>query len=129
MRCGLSIKAAAAACAWVFVWARGAAAAPAETRATPVVPLPPLAARVTPIEAPGQTWQQQGELSGSVPSVGAELRLVLGGGGWTLRKTMTVGRGSARSELMIWTRSKHRILVMVWEKEAGTCGFAWGEET
>lgn len=91
------------------------------------VPLPPLA-RVSPVGEAGPTWQQTGELGGSVASASAELTAALGAGGWSLNKRIAVGRGTGRSELMIWVRRGRRILCMVWEKEAGTCGFAWGEE-
>ena len=104
-------------------------AAPAEEQqaAALAVPLPPLA-RVSSVDAAGQAWQQSGEIGGSVASATAELSAALGAGGWSLSKRIAMGKGIERSELMIWVRQKRRILFMVWEKEAGTCGFAWGEE-
>ena len=65
---------------------------------------------------------------GTVAALRGEFVMTLGAAGWALDKTIVLGRSSAKSELMIWTRQKRRILFMVWEKEAGTCGFAWGEE-
>lgn len=91
------------------------------------VPLPPLA-EVLSTDSSGQTWQQSGQMGGSVEGVRNELAMTLGAAGWALNKTIVLGRLSARSELMIWTRRKQRMLLMVWEKETGTCGFAWGEE-
>ena len=100
---------------------------PMEKRSALEVPLPPLA-RVSLADCSGKTWRQAGEIGGSVASASGELAMALGSGGWSLSKTIVLGRSSARSELMIWTRQKRRILFMIWEKEAGTCGFAWGEE-
>jgi hypothetical protein len=91
------------------------------------LPLPPLA-EVKASDRSGETWQQSGQMSGSVADVHKEFAMALGAAGWALNKTISLGRTSARSELMIWTRKKQRVLLMVWEKEAGTCGFAWGEE-
>lgn len=91
------------------------------------LPLPPLAT-VTDDDASGQSWRQAGEIGGSVASAGREFRMALGAAGWKLDKAVAMGRGPRRSELMIWTRQTCRVLFMVWEKETGTCGFAWGEE-
>ena len=91
------------------------------------LPLPPLA-EVVSADSSGQTWQQSGQMSGTVEGVRKQLAMTLGKAGWALNKTIALGRLTARSELMIWTRQKQRILLMVWEKETGTCGFAWGEE-
>lgn len=91
------------------------------------VPLPALA-RVVSSGPGGVMWQQTGELSGSVASARGEFAMALGARGWALSRTMVMGRAPAGSELMVWTLRKRRILVMVWEKEAGSCGFAWGEE-
>ncbi len=91
------------------------------------VPLPPLA-EVLSTDCSGQTWQQSGQMGGTVEGVRNELAMTLGTAGWVLDKTIALGRLAARSELMIWTRRKQRMLLMVWEKETGTCGFAWGEE-
>jgi hypothetical protein len=93
----------------------------------PAVPLPALA-RVHATDRSGETWRQTGELGGSVAAARREFVMALGAAGWALDKTIALGRSPARSELMVWTRQKRRILFMVWEKEAGTCGFAWGEE-
>ena len=92
-----------------------------------VVPLPSLA-QVSSYDRSGKTWQQSGEIGGTVASATGEFAMALGAGGWSLSKRIVLGRSVDRSELMIWTRQKCRILFMVWEKEAGTCGFAWGEE-
>jgi hypothetical protein len=91
------------------------------------VPLPPFA-EVLSTDNTGQTWQQSGRMRGTVEGVRKEFAMTLCKAGWSLNKTIALGQSAARSELMIWTRRKQRILVMVWEKETGTCGFAWGEE-
>jgi len=101
--------------------AAGASAAP------PAVALPPLA-RARPAGPQDGTWRQSGELGGSVAAAGAECRMALAAAGWRLDKTIVLGRAPVRSELMVWVCRNRRILFMVWEKEAGTCGFAWGEE-
>ena len=91
------------------------------------VPLPPLAT-VKATDASGKTWRQSGEMSGSVEGARREFAMALGAAGWALDKAIVLGQGSTKSELMIWTCRKHRILFMVWEKEPGVSGFAWGQE-
>jgi hypothetical protein len=91
------------------------------------VPLPPLA-RVVSASSDRQMWRQTGELGGSVVSARGDFMMALSAGGWALNKTIVLGREPERSELMVWTLRKRRILFMVWEKEVGTCSFAWGEE-
>jgi hypothetical protein len=88
----------------------------------------PALARVTADEPSGETWRQVGELGGSVATVRGECAAALAAAGWRLDKTIALGRSPVCSELTLWIRGKRRILFMVWEKEAGTCGFAWGEE-
>jgi hypothetical protein len=83
---------------------------------------------VTADEPSGETWRQVGELGGSVATVRGECAAALAAVGWRLDKMIALGRPPARSELTLWIRGTRRILFMVWEKEAGTCGFAWGEE-
>ena len=102
-------------------------AAGAATAAAAAVALPALA-RVRTADPSDGTWRQSGELGGSVAAAGAECRMALAAAGWRLDKTIVLGRAPVRSELMVWVCRNRRILFMVWEKEAGTCGFAWGEE-
>ena len=94
---------------------------------SPAVALPALV-RVQTNDASGETWRQSGEIGGTVVVAGGEFRMALVAAGWRLDKTIVLGRHTSRSELMLWVRQKRRILFMVWEKEAGMCGFAWGEE-
>ncbi|HPO36379.1 MAG TPA: hypothetical protein PLU38_01550 [Kiritimatiellia bacterium] len=115
-----------ACCLAVAVMAAAAVLA-ARDSATPAVALPALA-RVTADEPSGETWRQVGELGGSVATARGECAAALAAAGWRLDKTIVLGRSPARSELMLWIRGTRRVLFMVWEKEAGTCGFAWGEE-
>lgn len=100
----------------------------AQTTRSGGVALPPLARVETTDYATTTTWQQSGELSGSVPFAGAEIRAAMGAAGWQICKSVILGQTPRHSELMVWRRGKKRVLFMVWEKEAGTCGFAWGEE-
>ncbi|MDD4101446.1 MAG: hypothetical protein PHU80_02290 [Kiritimatiellae bacterium] len=106
---------------WRVVAMRSAATADA------AVPLPPLAA-VTSTDTGGQTWQQSGEIGGSLEAALKEFAVALGAAGWGLDKTIMLGRLSSRSGLTVWNRGRQRVLLMLWEKEAGTCGFAWGRE-
>ncbi len=92
-----------------------------------VVPIPPLAS-ITGQDDTGATWQQTGTMAGALDRVRADFRQSMRAGGWVLDKTIAVGRSANRSELAIWTTRGHRILLMIWEKEAGLCGFSWGEE-
>jgi len=122
-------------CAAVLVAAVAAAvemphglhAVPLEREAAVEVPLPPLA-RITSTDRSGQTWQQCGEMSGTVEGVRNDFVQAVRAKGWQVCKRITMGRLTERSELLILTKTKHRVLLMVWEKEAGTCNFAWGKE-
>lgn len=106
--------------AWRVVAMRPAAAEAA-------VPLPPLA-EVTSADASGQTWRQSGEIGGSLEAALQEFAAALGAAGWGLDKTIMLGRLASRSGLTVWVRQRQRVLLMLWEKEAGRCGFAWGRE-
>lgn len=91
------------------------------------VPLPPLA-NVTFADVSGQTWQQGGEIGGSLEAALQDFAVALGTAGWGRDKTIMLGCLSARSGITVWTRRGQRVLLMLWEKEAGTCGFALGRE-
>ncbi len=117
----LSGKAEATQPVWRVVALRSAASVAAE------VPLPPLA-EVVSTDASGQTWQQSGEIGGSLEAVLQEFAVSLRVAGWGLDKTIMMGRLSARSGLTVWNRRRQRVLLMLWEKEAGKCGFALGRE-
>ncbi len=122
MRSGPMSKALLLACAgWLCAEGR---ACGAETG----VPLPPLAV-VKSEDLAGKTWRQSGELRGTVEGASREFRQALAGRGWRLEKAIAMGRLAGRSALLVCSRGRQRILVMVWEKEVGTCGFAWGRET
>lgn len=92
-----------------------------------VVPLPPLAVLETRNES-GRTWRQSGTLGGSIESVRADFECALRGAKWRRDKVIALGRAGRRSELITWESGRLRILMMLWEQEAGVCGFAWGEE-
>lgn len=91
------------------------------------VPLPPLA-QVTATDPSGQTWRQSGEIGGSVEGAGRAFEQVFRANGWQVNKRIAMGRLKDRSQILVLTRPKRRVLVLVWAKEAGLCGFAWGEE-
>ena len=91
------------------------------------LPLPPLA-EIKANDATGKTWQQNGTLPGALDVAASDMRRALRSKGWVLDKTIAVGKPVLRSELMIWTRPHHRVLMMVWEIDPGCCGFSWGEE-
>jgi len=91
------------------------------------VHLPPLA-KVVSRGASADSWRQSGEISGSVAGVHGDFLAALAGGGWILQKTITLGRVPKRSELMMWKKGSKKVLLMVWEKSAGRCGFSWGYE-
>lgn len=92
-----------------------------------VLPIPPLAT-VSKKDRSGKTWQQTGSMDGALAVVSQDFKQSLQAGGWALDKTIRVGEGVDRMELAIWMRRGHRVLVMIWEKEPGQCGFSWGEE-
>lgn len=89
------------------------------------VPLPPLA-KVEAVDATSESWRQSGEISGTVAVAHGDFSAALAHGGWVLQKTIILGREPQRSELMMWKRGSTKILLMIWEKSAGTCGFSWG---
>lgn len=89
------------------------------------LPLPPLA-KVTSVESRKSAWCQSGEISGNVVGLHGDFSAVMARGGWVLNKTIVMGRGLKRSELMLWSKGGQRVLLMIWEKSAGKCGFSWG---
>ncbi len=89
------------------------------------IPLPPLA-KVVSVDASGESWRQSGEISGCVAGVHGDFSAAMARRGWVLQKTIVLGRVPERSELMIWRKNKEQILLMIWEKRAGLCGFSWG---
>ena len=91
------------------------------------VALPPLAA-VTSDDRSGATWRQTGEIPGGLEVARGDFSQRLREQGWRLDKVIPVGRIYNRSEITLWLAGKHRLLLLLWEKEAGKCGFAWGEE-
>jgi hypothetical protein len=120
MRSGRMNRAGAAALAAALCCAQALA-----ERTLPHVPLPPLA-RAGRIEPGSAGWRQSGEISGSVALVQAEFTAVLARGGWTLERSIGVGRGATRSGLTLWSRNGERIMLMIREVRAGLCGFSWG---
>ena len=123
MKNGLMNRICPAACAAVLaLWPMRSALAGA-----PEVPLPPLA-RVERISSGEQTWRQSGEISGSVVLAQKEFSAALARGGWVLQKNIGLGRGARRSGLTLWSKGRTRMLLMIWEKHAGMCGFSWGFE-
>jgi len=91
------------------------------------VPLPPLA-RVSDNSKMTDSWRQSGEISGSVAKVHGEFSSVMARGGWVLKNTIVLGRTPGNSELTLWRKGKNQVLLMIWEKRAGLCGFSWGLE-
>ena len=89
------------------------------------VPLPPLA-KVVSSDKSGGSWRQSGEISGNVAGVHGDFLAAMTHGGWILQKTIILGRVPKRSELMLWRKGKEQVLLMIWEKRAGNCGFSWG---
>ena len=89
------------------------------------LPLPPLAV-VTGEDGSGATWKQSGELKGTVEGVCAEFRQALAVQGWRIEKVIATGHQTSRLRLLACCCKQQRVLVMVWEKEVGLCGFAWG---
>ena len=97
------------------------------TTAAFVIPLPPLAT-ITQTGGSTETWRQTGAIHGTVISAEREFSLALRQGGWKIEKSIALGRAPGRSKLILWTRRKQRVLLMLWETEIGACGFAWGDE-
>lgn len=113
---------------WLLVCAGWLCVAGQVCGTEPRVPLPPLAV-VRSEDLTGKTWQQSGELRGTVEGASLEFRQALASCGWRLEKAIAMGRLAGRSTLLVCSRRQQRILLMVWEKEVGKCGFAWGRET
>jgi hypothetical protein len=90
-------------------------------------PLPPLAEVTRGADGEG-TWRQTGRIGGSLATVRSEFAAGFSRGGWSFDKAIPLGKVTTTSEIMIWTRGSRRLLLMIWEQEAGTCGFAVGEE-
>ena len=96
-------------------------------RAKIEVPLPPLA-RVAENAVADNSWRQSGDISGSVAKVHGEFSAAMARGGWVLKNTIVLGRTPRHSELTLWKKGKDQVLLMIWEKRAGLCGFSWGVE-
>ena len=93
-----------------------------------VVPLPPLAKPEGRLVS-SKTWKQSGTIDGSIETARRDFECSLRDAHWKRDQTIAMGRTGHRSELTTWVSGRRRILMMVWEKEAGVCGFAWGDET
>jgi len=89
------------------------------------VPLPPLAV-VLEEDTDGNTWRETGEISGNLEITQKNFQRSLAREGWVLRRTIPLARGVNRSALCLWQRGGRELLVMLWQKEPGKCGFSWG---
>jgi hypothetical protein len=89
------------------------------------IPLPPLAVvEERPSERPG--WEATGRISGNLETAQRDFAKALGVRGWKLGQSVPLDHNGSRAHLSVWTYAGREILVMVWQKSPGQCGFSWG---
>ena len=122
------------AAAWIFLSAGNAPVGAADpvsrvdsakpvSQSGPSIPLPPLAVV---LEQDDEAWLETGEIVGSLEITRRNFQRSLAGEGWVLSRIIPLSRGAKRSTLCIWKRQGREVLVMLWQKEPGKCGFSWG---
>ena len=89
------------------------------------ISLPPLAV-VLEEDPGGNTWRETGEISGSLEITQKNFQRSLAREGWVLQRTIPLAQGPRRSRLCLWQRQGRELLVMLWQKKPGKCGFSWG---
>jgi len=89
------------------------------------IALPPLAV-VESRDDSGKTWQLSGKASGSPAVARQDFKLALEKQGWRLDKVIPVGQGQQASNLCLWKKGQHSIILMLWEASAGETGFSLG---
>lgn len=85
--------------------------------------LPP-DARVTSEGIPGKGWIQSGEMSCSFMAARRQWESFMGRQGWKKQHDF---RMPNKRFVTVWNKNKHNVTLLLWEKEIGKSGFAWGE--
>ena len=85
--------------------------------------LPPDAV-VTSEGIPGNGWLQAGEMRCSVMAACRQWEAFMGRQGWKKEHSFQM---SNRRYVTVWNKNKHKVTLLLWEKEIGKAGFSWGE--
>ncbi len=75
---------------------------------------------------PGMGWTQTGEMNCAYMSAVRQWDAILNHNGWKIKYSMNMAKNRTMSH---WEKSGKNITLLVWEKEIGKSGFAWGELT
>lgn len=85
--------------------------------------LPP-DARVTSEGVPGKGWIQSGEMACSLAAASRQWEAFLGRQGWKKQNSFQM---PGRRFVSLWSKSKHTVTLLLWEKDIGKSCFSWGE--
>lgn len=88
-----------------------------------LISLPP-DARVTSEGIPGQGWVQSGEMDCALMAAQRQWAALMGRQGWKKIHDFNMPR---RRFVTVWSKGKHNVTLLLWEKEIGKSGFSWGE--
>lgn len=73
---------------------------------------------------PGKGWLQSGEMNCSLVAACRQWESFMGRQGWKKQHSF---RMPEKRQVVVWNKNKHRITLLLWEKEIGKSGFSWGE--
>ena len=85
--------------------------------------LPP-DARVTAEGVPGKGWVQSGEMNCALMAACRQWDSFMGRQGWKKEHSFQMAN---RRFVTVWNKNKHKVTLLLWEKEIARSGFAWGE--
>ena len=88
-----------------------------------ILTLPP-DARVTSEGVPGQGWIQSGEMNCALMAAVRQWDSFMGRQGWKKVHAFDMPK---RRTVSVWSKGKHNVTLLLWEKEIGKSGFSWGE--
>ena len=86
----------------------------------------PVNAVVVSEDVSGTTWRQNAVLRVTYTAAVNQLKAVIGQQGWRLKQELTLGTAASDRSLIVFTRGKTDITVMVWKISVGETGFSWG---
>ena len=84
----------------------------------------PREAKVVTEGVPGKGWTQSGEMSMAVMAAARAFDSSMLRQGWKKQDAFQMKK---KRFVTVWKKNKHLVTLLVWEKEIGKSGFAWGE--
>ena len=88
----------------------------------------PVNAKVVSEDVSGTTWRQNCVLQVTYTAAVNQLKAVIGSQGWSLKQELGLGTQNDRC-LLVFSRGKTDLTVMVWKIGVGETGFSWGVST